>query len=327
MDVRFSSPRVEARCRNALVRYFDAIDAGNYNVASVDAQRYLSFQIDQAAKRAFDIFQEALAVSPEHQARILKLNQQPTLAGRTTLAKALFSDVSQFEQMIALSSWLRQRNIRTIHSFVFGYTLNDCIPIRVNYSARVNNQLMQVVLGTTKGAYKAPAYEDWARNEPWYDRDQRRFIYGLEGLEMTRQPEVVGGLVIKGSSHETDLIDNEWRYGKKYASVELKGQSGHKRKKAQCAGLNISSMASEFDTEIDICPPLEYSDYDLHTVDGQENLAFDGSIDAILTACKTSLVYRNDRDLERIIVTMLAAKIGPVATPMLRQAIVAEVFE
>lgn len=321
-DNRFSSPSVEKRCMKSLVNYWEKVKKeGDFSDPAKEALRYLSFQLDMSAKKAFDELAAVLRSSAKHEKRIIEINRQDTTVGKSDLSKTILRQTSPFEQMVALSDWLGQKTIRTTHTFVFAHKEDDYIPVKVAYSRSTPPTLMHVVLGSTKGSHKAPKYADWAQDDPREDPDQQRFIYALEGLETVRQPHYAAATVIKGTAFESRHITHEWRYGLEKGCVELPNQAKNHFKKLASAGLNLTALAEKLPDDVNILKYVHFEDY---ADEGLREEDFEVSLASILKAAKKAL--KNTDAIDQIMRKLLIAKIGPVSTPSLQEYIAREIL-
>lgn len=321
----------------ALTTYFTNFRDGNSTVPSGQALKKLAQTMDNVTERIVVDLTRILEESPEHQRRTQVLRDQPRTAGAFEQRKILLDDSSSFEQMVAISSWLKQIQIRDNHTFFLAAPEEEYIPVYIRKYNNIQANMMHVRLGNTTGSHKAPKYEDWTRLDPWKDPTQKIFIQPLESLEIVRQPQFSGATVFKGNAFESDYIDSEWRYGKIFACVEDKGQSKKgvptvTAKKAQSVGLNTTSLAHEFSDAIDplcqdvnICAPVCFEEYS----DDSYNDNLDNSVSpgALIQAAETAIVKRDNTNLTRLLENLVIAKLEVPSTPMLRNYLAERISE
>jgi len=319
----FRTERQRASGATEACQYFQRVGQGDLSTPGTKGLKYLSKKIDEVTKSVYDELEEVLTDTPEHKRRLALLKQQPRTGGTNSVAKALFKDVSPFEQMVVVKEWQEDVALRDTHTFCLAKGQDDFIPVRAKAG------LMQTVLGTTTGSHKAPKYEDWAVNDPWANPSQKPFIHPLESLEIVRQPQFSGATVLKGNAFETECVDQAWRYGTEKGCVELKGQSKNSQKKLASAGLNLAELEKTFTDAEDpaespnICNPISYEDY---ADEGYRDEVDEVSPAKLVSATRKAIINQNDTDLEDCMKKLFIAKIGTPSTPGLRTYIAAQLF-
>lgn len=248
--------------------YLDRLKVGDSSVPTAQALLAIATTLDSAMGSVVTNLTNVLRDSPEHQARVALLQNQPRTAGSFSRNKILLEGVSPFEQIVAVSDWLGRVHIRQPHTFFLAASNDNYVPVHVKKFKDVDTTMMHVMLGTTRGDHKAPAYADWAVSDPRENPNQKVFIDTLEDLEVVRQPNFSAATFLKSNAFQLDKIDAQWRYGSMYACVEDKGQSKNSAKKRRSAAFNACSMVQELADEsdpvakeVDICLPVQYEDY------------------------------------------------------------------
>ena len=224
-------------------------------------------------------------------------------------------------QLVATSDWLAQAHIKKVHTFFVAVGDSDYIPVKANKFSR-EATLMHVVLGATNGSHKAPKYVDWAKEDPWGNPSQSRFIYPLEMLEIVRQPNYSAATILKGNAFESEFIDQQWRYGAEYACVEAKGQAKDTKKKINSAGLNacglveaLSDSSDPIAEELDGCVPIYYENY---TEEGYcDDLDISVSPGEVMKALQLAVERKREQELTRLVENLAIAKLGAPKTPIL----------
>lgn len=316
---RFKSNLELRQCRNDAIDYLENAMLGDLHPATNEGEKYLAAILDQSARKAYQKFATILQNSKEHEDRVKEINSQPRLSSKDKVN--ILEDSSSFEQMSALASWVSAKKIKKVHTFRFA-TVDDYIPVRVNES-----NLMQVVLGDSQGAHKAPKYSEWAINDPRENDNQKIFIHPLESLEIVRQPHYNAATLLKGNAYENYLIENDWRYDvNERACVESSGQSKNSPMKKKSAGHNLvhltASLHDPSEEDLlpveDLCPIIDSNDY---TDEGPEEDYPEVRVDQLIKATKKAIVNRDRTDLNDLMFNLTVAKIGPVATQALKNEI------
>lgn len=310
----------------AVTGYFERFDAADTTVPGAQALLPIAKALDDATEQALTGLMTVLRGSEEHRARVALLTEQPRTAGKFSRDKMLFEGVSAFEQMVAVSDWLADANIRKPHTFFLAAPDEDYVPLQAKKFKTVDANMMHVVLGATRGDHKAPKYTTWAESSPWEDTSQKTFIYALEGLEIIRQPHYSAATILKGNAFELDLINSEWRYGSEFACVESRGQAKDTPKKRQSSALNACTLVNRFSdvadpqaSEKNIALPIKYEDYADEGYD--DDLDTSVSPGQIIQAAERAIVGEESEDLEQLMETLVIAKVGVPATPVLRNHI------
>jgi hypothetical protein len=296
---------------NSVVTYFNNYSNGETTLPSKQVLLQLSPILDQAMGDVIVDLTNILKNSPEHQARVNLLTAQPRAAGTYDGSKVIFDGVSPFEQTVAIESWLTQRRIRNVHTF-FLSTPNDYIPAQVKKIQGKDSTLMHTVLGSTRGMKKAPKYEDWADNDPINTPEQKVFIDPLKYLEVVRQPYFSSATIFKSNSYDAGLIDSEWRYGKEYACVELKGQSKNSKQKIASAALNACAL---LDLYSDVNDPNADDRVMTPDLDIDEDLSV--TVGEFMDATKKAIVDQNMTDLTQVMENLFLNQLEEIDTPLL----------
>jgi hypothetical protein len=309
--------------------YFRRFRDGDATVPTAAVQKSIATLLDGTEAIVVNDLLNTLRMSNEHQARIRELNAQPTLAGNFHSDKIIldYDSSSSFEQMAALSDWLAQKQIKKDHTFFLSAPGDDYIPVYVKKYSTKATTAMHVMLGSKKGSHKAPKYEDWAVTDPWFDNDQKRFIYPLEALEIVRQPDFSAATVLKGNAFEFEGIDANHRYGSTYACVEDKGQSKNSSKKIKSAGFNACALTDRFSDaadptadEANISLSVNYKDY---AGEGYlDDLDISVTPGKLMKAAEKVLIDNgDDGELRQLMENLTIAKLGVQRTPLLSQHI------
>lgn len=241
----------------------------NRSMPSEDVCRTMSELMDKASFRAYHSLQRQLERSIEFQRAVEVIRKAPVCCGgftkRRALLKAILRGLTPFEQTAALCSWVKGpgKNIKKDHSFALASEEDRIVPIWVKRpKQRYKPSPMTVIVGHSAGkvGVRSPSYTK--KNEKdfpgWDERDPKGnpdgiFIEPINGLEMHRQPDYIGALLLKSNLYDRDSITNEWRY-KVYqrkpeefareASVEIPQQQTKKARevKKSSAGYNLAKM-------------------------------------------------------------------------------------
>lgn len=305
-----------------LLDYFDRFQTGDTTLPSPGAQTELSRFLDAGMEHTLNELMTVLRQTNEHQARVATLHAQPRVAGKFAAKKVILHNASAFEQMIALKDWHAATQITSQHTFFFNGKGDIPIPIRVNLFGDAPPTMLHVFLGSTKGKWKGPVYEDWALQDPWQHPVQSQFIFPLEALEIVRQPQFSFATIFKGGAFEQEFIGPDWRYGEAYACVEKPNQKHDSKQKIKSAGLNVCeltrTLADSSDPtaeDIDISAPILYSSY---TEAGyNDDLVAVVTPGAVIKASKRAIVDRNWDHLICLMETLAISKLGIPRTPML----------
>lgn len=319
----------------ALTTYFDRVNEGDATVPSEQALLPLSRALDSTVKSVVQGLMNGLYCCPEHDARVTLLRGRKRLSGKYSKREIIFEGISPFEQMSSIAGWLSSTHTRKLHTLFLesrciGSDDHDYIPTRIMPAKRdesADATTMQVFLGSTTGARKAPRYVDLAELDP-NPREHdiyKFFIDSLTSLEIVRQPQYSAATVLKGNAYGLAHIDADWRYGETYACVEDKGQSKPaSMKKERSAGLNacalldkLSDSSDPIAEEKNLCLEAHYEDY---AAEGYaDDLDISVSAGAIIKAAKTAIVDQNDEGLARQMQNLTISILGKQSTPALRE--------
>ncbi|MEI8300528.1 MAG: hypothetical protein WCG10_02805 [Chlamydiota bacterium] len=303
-------------------QYMDRFKAGDTTLPTSQVLLPIASSLDASMESVVTDLTNVLRTSPDHQARIALLYDQPRTAGSFSRHKILFEEVSAFEQMVAVSDWLGQVHIRQTHTTFLSACSDDYVPMQVRKFKDVDATMMHVMLGTTRGNRKAPAYADWASKDPRIDPNQNVFIRALEDLEVIRQPNFSAATILKSNAFQSNKVDADWRYGSMYACVEDRGQSRNSLKKRQSAALNACAMVNKLSDaadpiakEVEVCFPVKYEDY--VTDEYKDDLEISVTPGLLIEAASRSILHQDQTELTKLMENLAIAQIGPTQTPIL----------
>ena len=310
-------------------QYIDRFKAGDTTLPTAQVLLPIANALDRCMESVVTDLTNILRESPDHEARIALLQDQPRTAGSFSRDKILFEGVSAFEQMVAVSDWLGQVRIRQTHTAFLSTCSDDYVPMQVRKFKDVDATMMHVMLGTTRGNHKAPAYADWANEDPRKNPSQNVFVRALEDLEVIRQPNFSAATMLKTNAFQSNKINANWRYGAEYACVEDKGQSRNSLKKRQSAALNacamvdnLSDAADPLAKEVEICLPVQYEDY---VTDGyKDDLEISVTPGLLMEAASRSILHQDQTELTKLMENLAIAQIGPTNTATLSNCIAAK---
>ncbi len=217
------------------VEFLKNARAGDPTMPPAALQTQISQVLDRTYQQIVLQYEDVLANSQDISRRIADLNQQSRVTGPYDPNKVLLRGYSPFEQFYILDQALKVRRYREKHTFRFAVGEDDSILVQVNKLKHKQPGLMNCILGSGKNA---PKYEDWAENDPQRNPAQSVYIAPLLKLENMRQNNLTASSTLKATLYDNDLIDQEIRYGKEFACVELTNQSNRKHHdaKQQSAG-------------------------------------------------------------------------------------------
>lgn len=294
---------------------------------------YLSAIFDRACLKSYNKIVKRLRNSQEHQERLQEIAEQPRLANGYSFNKRILEGCSEFEQMVALNDYICSKRFTKIHTLSLAYKDNEYIPVQIKPTNDQSKKLMNVYLGTTQGNHKGPKYEKWAENDPRQDPYQEIFIDPLISLEIVRQPHYLGSTLLKDHSFITNHINEDWRFGtksdevyndgirdthKRTACVELKGQDKHTILKNQSAGSNLKGLLEE----------IPYDDESFCIEPAFEDFIDEGNVDDMEVRISPEKIHKSmikyveknkSDDLNKITDQLLAIRIGPSETPVVRK--------
>ena len=257
--------------RANLPSYLDSIKEGTYTPPNREALLAISSLIDLSAERVFYQVNTTLKNAPEIKASRIILTNAPRTCGGFKQNNSLFSDLTSFEQMHVITNWVNDYGPTMLKPHTISLSADEgdsFIPLWVKpLRSGGGPNLMTILLGNSKGALKAPCYNDWAKNNP----QNNSFIEPLNSLEIHRQPGCLGSLFLKSAPYGAGLLANDWRY-KVYtadknmapeASVELPHQKSPKtgKVKSLSAGYNLAKMVDSSMRKKNLLPTLLFEDY------------------------------------------------------------------
>ncbi len=149
-----------------------------------------------------------------------------------------------------MKNWQKGRRTYSLRSGDEGV-----IPVYVSGRTGVPATTMTTMLGSGKGALKAPRYTDFADDEEVLSASV--FVQPLECLEIVRQPHFSSSILLKENAFLSDEIDHSRRYetfdpnqegiNSQFACVELVGQKDPKNAptKESSAACNLISLVKK----------------------------------------------------------------------------------
>lgn len=259
----------------AVGNYLNALAEEDYSIPSDGTLRCISQCIDASAKRIFQETNEILIEDRTIRLAIKRLKEQPRLCKGFDREKAILPHLTAFEQMGALSLWVKNEGHQMVktHTFALAASDDQFIPVWIKPPKTKPLSSMHIVLGNSRGAYKMPKYTKWSEEDPQENSYQAVFIDPLNSLEIHRQPHCIGSLLLKANPYERQSIDHTWRFRvyenkdfARVASVEFPNQTKLSAKasaiKAQSASYNLAKMIQKDRLrEENLLPDLFYENY------------------------------------------------------------------
>ncbi len=300
-----------------LSNYVNSIKEGIYTPPKAPALKAMSALVDKSAERVFKNIEKTLKASPEMEKALATLKNSPRTCGGFKPKNACLKDLTSFEQMYALTSWVKENSTTMLKPHTVTLSANEgeaLVPVWVKpLRSGGGPNLMTIFLGNTKGALKGPSYTDWAAKDP----EENVFIEPLNSLEMHRQPGCLGGLILKAAPYEAGILSHTWRY-KVYttgtdfapeASVELPKQRSKKSCliKEQSAGYNLAQMINSPIRDKSILPELLFEEYHEEGYD-DESIPSVSPHDIIKTFPEA--LKGNTIDLDALISQVIAPRLG-----------------
>lgn len=324
---RFISPRQSSIGRDELIKYYKKYKKGELPTLNQKGQIYLATKVDEAAKDAYKTYAGALIGSPEHRARVAEISKQPRKGGKCSYSKSIMKGASAFEQIEALDAWHTSKQPTERHTFCMGTRSGDYVPVTVN-----PGNLMYTIFGSTSGKNKAPKYAEWAKEDPWKDSTQSRFVYPLIALENARQPDFIAATLVKAGAFNADAIEADWRYGKEHSCVEASKQSSNSKQKKASAGENVASLIKHLgdtvdleDDACDICPRIAYEDFSDEGY--KDDVDISVSPQKILKSAMKAVQDQDDSDLVLNMRKLFVANMQFPSTKALKDAVVRTLFD
>lgn len=200
------------------------------------------------------------------------LTYGPRTCGGFKSEKGILGNLTPYEQMAALNTWMDRRGseIRKPHTFAFLAPGGDqVVPIWVKKPKNSSATLFTTIIGSSRGKLKAPAYPTWATNDP-KETDISHFVDPLLYLEAHRQPSYLASSFLRASSYDAGVISSDWRYktANPDGTLAIEGSVEHKKQhtrkieeiKQQSAGFNLCKMI-QTNAEENLLPQANYEAY------------------------------------------------------------------
>ena len=310
------------------------------DVATIDsAARFaLSEALDRSMQWVYNDLISRVVCEPDHLRNYRAVKEANRLCGTFARKSAILCDSGPFEQMLALShvtlangpQW--EKGNRT---FCFGALEDKTLPIYVMRRGAVTPpNLMQIMLGTGRGALKAPTYAELAsaKNNEYTDV----FVSPLNALEVMRQPYFSAATVIKAGAFQAHVIDAAHRYevvdpkdkrkANHFACVELAGQKMPKNAstKELSAGTNLCHLMRNF-AEQSICPQMLYEQF---APNGYNDDALVRVTPGMLwRAAEKSIVFKVSDELDRMMERLFVSSIvGRLQSDRITQVLAERIF-
>lgn len=286
----------------------------------------ISETLDHKMNDVIDKFLTNLQASKEHEARVKILTGAERCAGKYEKSKVIFDGVNPYEQFSAIDTWLTNVKIAKTHTFFLFAPRADYIPASVKKIDGLEATTMHVVLGSTRGEKAAPEYKEWAEAEP--TEAQEVFMKPLLALEVIRQPNFSFASLVKDEAYKNDVIDHTWRYGKKYACVEDKGQSKNTPKKLRSAGFNLCALLHEKSSDDDLLAKeviinseVNYADFSEEKT--LEDLDVSVSVGELFKATRKAIIKKDENDLQKCLENIFISSLGSVTTNSVKELVAA----
>lgn len=290
----------------------------------------ISTAIDAAAEKALLNQMDVTSETQLIKKAVTDFSKGNRTCGGFDLDKGILGKLTSFEQMCALSQWIQNRTIHKIYTRAFlTNEERETIPLYIVppkkgvLPKKGDVSLMHVRLGVARGLKAAPKYNKWATDDP-KSSAQHIYIDPLDALEMIRQPNRSGALLLKSTTFTQREIDHTWRY-KVYndseesifaneASVELPNQKSPKANdiKEQSAGFNLIKMIA--DPSLQETDLLEntpcFEEYFQEDDDGYASSDLPRITPLCLTKATSNALSGNTTELDDIMAKLLAVQIG-----------------
>ncbi|MEI6243023.1 MAG: hypothetical protein WCP39_06435 [Chlamydiota bacterium] len=328
-------PRI-TRANNAVVdEYVKQIAEKDFSIPPDETLRQISRLIDSSAKKAYDNFECIFKKTTEFERDLRTLKAQPRTCGKFSEEKAILTNRTSFEQMAIISEWVREEGSQMTknHTFAFGNSEGDVVPVWIKKPRNGNPSLMTILLGSTRGNLKAPLYSKWAKEDPLKNAYQEVFVDPLNSLEMERRPGCMGSILLKSNPYQKGTLSNEWRYkvkeGKEFAkeaSVELPKQKSKKTGLAreQSAGYNLTKMISQENLRKgNLLPDLKYEDY---CDEGYEDEALSYVSPMKIVKTFPQALKGDETALDEIMAKLFATRLGISEIPSLKEPTTNRIF-
>ncbi|MCH9634766.1 MAG: hypothetical protein S4CHLAM7_15280 [Chlamydiae bacterium] len=330
-------PVITRQSARIVEEYVDrVVDEDNCELPDDAAFRAMSSILDSSFQRHFQSAVDQISDTPLVNQSIIHILNKRTCGGFKQKNKSL-KNLTPFEQMFSVAEFINKHpNInKKPRTYTFGNG-DELVPIWIKTPKGGKATLWTTMIGSNRGALKAPPYEELAENDPYNDPYQRGLIDPLTCLEMHRNPSHIGALAIKSTAFEADRIDHTWRYqnyaenGDTYlsASAELKKQKTPKTRKhvEQAAGYNLAELLTigeQDDYEYNLLAELNYEEYvpegyadDLHP--------FVSAKDIVKTFREA--LHDNTDPLDKLTAQIFATRLGHSQIPSMQQHVESTLF-
>ncbi len=228
--------------------------------------KYEALVLDAASRSAFNGIVEAIRATEGHRCRLQQLEKAPRCAGKASVARVCFEGeeiINPLENMLAIVDWRTSHNFRQMHTLWAAVGEDKKIPMRFKENQEGVDPLFTTMLGSTKGVYKAPAYDDWATAETITEVIESPFFEALAALEMLRQPGFTAATAMKMNALTSEALSLEECFSRNnnpLACVELTGQK--KPAIFEVKTKSASHVAQRlFAQNIALTPVIEWEDH------------------------------------------------------------------
>ena len=319
------SPREIRIDRREVVRFMEK-DQGEWpKTALIDPQikRYISGKIDKIIFDECQLLFQKIRESAEYAKYLIELSRANKNCGEFKKSKEILKNYSPLEQMVVLGDFIaihQNRWLKGVRTFCFYNGEDHLLPVYVMSSSTSKASLMKTRLGSSRGQYKAPTYEELSKGD---GAPEYIFSRPLEALEVVRQPYFSGATVIKGNAWEVETITDRRRFEIKdehdetrisqFACVEIPRQNLAKNipVKVTSVASNIFSLARKH-IEERLVKPVRYEE--IAPEGYRDDLDFEVTAQDLWDALKRSVVSERGEDLINICRSMLFLKFAPFSS-------------